>query len=503
MMGTTAFSQTWTQLYTTFPATTDFYGNPVNLNDTLAAGKAVLIDYSCCWCGPCWQFHNEGVLESIYTQYKNQLCVAWIEIESSNTSAQITGTGNTQGDWTNNNTVPYLIIDDDANMNSLRPCAQQFENSVPYMVFISPSGYYCSVYGQTWGLYTPPAMSLNTNIQNIGNLLATYPRAGELPRISLHGPALAVAGTPANFSVSALSVDQITGVEWVLTGATPATASNVATVSATYDTPGEYEAIVTVTNTTGSVSDTIAVSVREFDYYYSFETAEETSNWIFRDADGDGYGWTKSTISCNGDSAMSSASYINNIGALTPDNWMILPRFKVTSADASLTWMIGARDANYYEEHYSVLVSTTDTAMSSFTRTLYTGDNESPNYHMKTVSLGELEGRTIYIAFRHHDCRDIYWMEIDDIGLDGVTYSDPVSIENASNIEMSIYPNPASDYVMVNAEGVREINVLDLNGRVLSTTTQSKVDLSNLSAGVYFVRVITDNGTATEKIVKE
>jgi hypothetical protein len=511
MMGTAAFAQTWDHIGNPFTAT-DINGNTVSLADTLAAGKCVIIDYSCCWCNPCWNFHNAEILESICADATlgSQVSVMWVEIETSNTTAQITGTttaqtyaGYTCGDWTNGGTVPYPIIDDDANMTCLRTCASLFEGSVPSIYFIAPNGYYCSIYGESYGLYTPPAMSLQTNLQNVANLIATYPRAGQLPVIDAFGPALAIAGTAANFGVDVLSVDEVTGITWTLTGATPATASNVATVSATYDTPGEYEVIVTVTNTTGSVSDTIAVSVRSFDYYYSFETANETSNWIFRDADGDGYGWMKSGASCNGDSAMSSASYINNIGALTPDNWMILPRFKVTSANASLTWMAGARDANYYEEHYSVLVSTTDTAMSSFTRTLFSGDNESAAYHMKTVSLGELEGKTIYIAFRHHDCRDIYWLEIDDIGLDGVTYSDPVSIENASNIEMSIYPNPASDYVMVKAEGVREINVLDLNGRVLSTTTQSKVDLSNLSAGVYFVRVITDNGTATEKIVKE
>ena len=515
MMGTAAFAQgtNWSQITTPF-TTTDINGNTVSLADTLAAGKCVVIDYSCCWCGPCWSFHTAGILESIYTDLGSQVSVMWIEIESTNTGAQITGTSNpnpqtyeeyyagySQGDWTNNGTVPYTIIDDDANMTCLRSCAAQFSNSVPYIVFIAPNGYYCSIYGESYGV---SSNNLNGSMTNIQNLIANYPRAGQLPVVDLYGSSLIVEGTPTTFSIDVLSVDEVTGVEWTLTGATPATASNVTSVTATYDTPGQYDVIVSVTNTTGTTTETLSVDVRHYDYYCGFESAADMAGWKTVDADGDGYGWMLHSKANNGDSAIASASYINNIGALTPDNWLISPRIKVTSADAVLEWTVGGVDASYYAEHYSVLVSVTDTAISSFHRTLYSGDNESVNYHSKSVPLGsDLVGKSIYIAFRHHDCRDIYWMLVDDFGLNGARISDPVSIENASNIEMSVYPNPATDYVMVNAEGLQEVNVLDLNGRVLSTTTSSKVDLSTLSAGVYFVRVITENGTATEKIVKE
>lgn len=68
---------------------------------------------------------------------------------------------------------------------------------------------------------------------------------------------------------------------------------------------------------------------------------------------------------------------------------------------------------------------------------------------------------------------------------------------------VSLYPNPATDVVTVSAEGLREVSLLDLNGRVLSTTTSPRVDVSGLAAGVYFLRVVTDNGIAREKLVKE
>ena len=81
-------------------------------------------------------------------------------------------------------------------------------------------------------------------------------------------------------------------------------------------------------------------------------------------------------------------------------------------------------------------------------------------------------------------------------GPNGVSVSDPAT-------PVSIYPNPATDVVTVRAEALREVSLLDLNGRVLSTTAGSRIDVSGLAAGVYFLRVVTADGVAMEKLVKE
>ena len=55
----------------------------------------------------------------------------------------------------------------------------------------------------------------------------------------------------------------------------------------------------------------------------------------------------------------------------------------------------------------------------------------------------------------------------------------------------------------INAEGVQEVSVIDINGRTVMTEKNvNTVNLSDLANGVYYVRVITNNGVATEKIVK-
>lgn len=89
-------------------------------------------------------------------------------------------------------------------------------------------------------------------------------------------------------------------------------------------------------------------------------------------------------------------------------------------------------------------------------------------------------------------------------GLFNTSLPEPNGV-NTSNGATSfiLYPNPATDVVNVCAEALREVSLLDLGGRVLSTTASARVDVSGLAAGVYFLRVVTADGVATEKIVKE
>jgi len=94
---------------------TDLDGNTWNLYDLLDQGFAVVIDVSATWCGPCWNYHNSGALETLHEEHgpdgTNDVRVLFIEGDGTTTNADLNGTGtNTQGDWVTN--TPYPIIDD-------------------------------------------------------------------------------------------------------------------------------------------------------------------------------------------------------------------------------------------------------------------------------------------------------------------------------------------------------------------------------------------------------
>ena len=127
------------------------------------------------------------------------------------------------------------------------------------------------------------------------------------------------------------------------------------------------------------------------------------------------------------------------------------------------------------------------------------------------------------------DCNDtsvsiyIRWLQISDLPSSGSTLTDsgiskideifilgtavPATISENENISMNIYPNPASDFVMVEARESSIVTLFDMVGHQVSEAKMPanvmKMDVSALDAGIYFIS-ITDqrNGDRiTRKLV--
>jgi hypothetical protein len=86
------------------------------------------------------------------------------------------------------------------------------------------------------------------------------------------------------------------------------------------------------------------------------------------------------------------------------------------------------------------------------------------------------------------------------------TFESSVGIDGVEAAAVAIAPNPATEYAVVN--GVKagsEVAVVDINGKMrLSGIAQSDMltlDVSGLSAGVYFVRVSDGTETAVRKLI--
>ena len=74
---------------------------------------------------------------------------------------------------------------------------------------------------------------------------------------------------------------------------------------------------------------------------------------------------------------------------------------------------------------------------------------------------------------------------------------------NVSNIDIKIYPNPATDYVQINGDGIVSVEFVNANGRVLSAAgLQASYSVSNLPKGVNYVIVHTTQGNAIRQFIK-
>jgi hypothetical protein len=95
---------------------------------------------------------------------------------------------------------------------------------------------------------------------------------------------------------------------------------------------------------------------------------------------------------------------------------------------------------------------------------------------------------------------DIY---IAKLGNDTLT-----GINELSNIlNFSIFPNPASDNIKINIPRKSEIEILNIEGKIIKsfyTDEELKtIDISDFASGVYIIRAQTDSGITTVKFIKE
>ena len=159
------------------------------------------------------------------------------------------------------------------------------------------------------------------------------------------------------------------------------------------------------------------------------------------DADGDGFDWVLGSecdgIYLNGgnlagtghnDSAdlMTSGSYSNVSGALTPDNWLVTPQAVL---NGTFSFWACAQDAGYASEHFGVFVSTAGnsdpadfTLVQEWTMSAApafegptTPTRAQGNWYEYSVDLSSYAGQAGYVAIRHFNCTDMFLLDIDDI----------------------------------------------------------------------------------------
>ena len=81
-----------------------------------------------------------------------------------------------------------------------------------------------------------------------------------------------------------------------------------------------------------------------------------------------------------------------------------------------------------------------------------------------------------------------------------------VGVNELTELEFSIYPNPTTDFINLNVENnevIEQVIITDVNGRIVQTSSFSKqISVSELEEGMYFLNINTTEGISTRSFIK-
>ena len=221
-------------------------------------------------------------------------------------------------------------------------------------------------------------------------------------------------------------------------------------------------------------------------------TAYPTSNNDFST----GYGYNSS------DGFMLSESYISGSTsgsgtAVTPDNYLVSPQVRL---GGSISFYAGARNTEYCAEKFSVMVSTTDntnaasfTTVGTWTLSLSSAGYTSSPY---TVDLSAYSGMG-YIAIRHYDCYDQWFLAVDNITIvEGDVDDGNISATFEENQSCTVIATPNTDYHFV--DWTENGTTVSTNASYTFTVTADRDLVANFSQTqtTYYTINVSANPTA-------
>ena len=192
-----------------------------------------------------------------------------------------------------------------------------------------------------------------------------------------------------------------------------------------------------------------------------------------------------------GSNAICSGSYINGIGAITPDDYLVTPQVTIANG-STFTFWAAACDAGYPADHFGVFVSdngTSDwTEVQAWTLTAKEreynakGSNTSRDgngakigtWHEFSVDLSNYAGQK-YIAIRHFNCNDQYIMCVDDIEL---------SVNSKANRDVA-YFNLYRKAILKENDLVAEDSLKLAANLPITDTLYADFDWNNVEPGLY------------------
>lgn len=470
---------------------TDQFGVSHNLYNYLDQGYTVYLDVSATWCGPCWGFHISGALDELYANHgpagapgvasgtTDDVMVIWIDGDGATTAADMAGTtGTTQGNWLNPAGTPIEF----PMANPAAAAANTINDDYaiayyPTIYRICPNRIVTEV-GQmdAAGLYAtleecPPAasqandpsmLSYDGDLATCGdvNVAVTIQNNGTAPLTSC---TITVTGGVAPLSYNWTGNLSTYAVETIDVGAvtiTGATTLNVSISSADDNTSNNATTAPIAFASAGTTHVKIDI---KFDRY------PEESSW---------------SITNDAGVVVASADYSN--APLPADNSTKIENVYLPSTGCYTFTAVDAYGDGFFDTQWGA----------------------ATNGHMYVTTVSNA-GSTFSSVWSY------------DGSYDFAEAAAPTNVSTVVGIEevsltagVSVYPNPANDFINVSYgltnNSVVIVDVINIVGARVMTeyigsqsagNYTSRLDVSDLSAGVYMMNVTIDGTVNTVRVI--
>jgi len=476
---------------------TDINGVSRHLYEYTDQGYTVIIDISAAWCGPCWAVHNSHVLKDLYNQYgptgtvtPGKIMVLFVEGESTNTTAQLHGTGTTpptdyatgtQGDWVSGEPYPFI---DNSTLNSTYQIGgfPTFTVVCPNRrVAFSTAGYNTPML--TTAFWTPFIGQCPSAVSGVNGATALV----KTPTLACNGGQTKLTAEIQNMGTSPLT-----------------TATVVAKVNGS---------AVATKNWTGNLAKYESALVEIGDYTFTQPSTDVS------------YEITVPSDALASDNAKTQAT--------------------TTKTSTYKTWVLTVKTDNYPGETSWKVKNSTGTVVQEHTYTAGTGQGgaggaDAMKLFTYNLNLNANECYTVEVADAYGDglygvsaAADTGYIQLKD-GAGGMIYNfgggfdagaativksgdQGVGIEEViAQGELKTYPNPVTDQLNIEMNLVKSTKVsftfVNLLGQQIGAPVekalsngQNKVTLNTaaLAPGVYVLNITTDKGSMQQKFVKK
>ena len=225
-----------------------------------------------------------------------------------------------------------------------------------------------------------------------------------------------------------------------------------------------------------------------------------------------------------GDNSFALVNYTSTTGARTISNWLITPDITVQNGDIVTFYSRKGTDGTTdYPDRLELRMSSVATVLpsgasgvGSFTTLCLTinpalagGFVYPKTWTQYSYTVSGLTGLVpVKFAFRYYVTNGgPSGANSDIIGIDTFSVDRTLSTDSFFKNNFSVYPNPVNDVVSIsslNNSEITQVSIIDVNGRVIKDVNSnvSEISVSDLNAGIYFLKINTLDGVGTSKFVK-